>query len=663
MTSVTDAPLSPLAAQAATALQTGDAAKTEALCRQGLQAEPDAVWPAHFLALLAYSTGDTDAAINQLHDLSKKRRKDASIWSDLGSLLMAKGDLAQAEQALRNAALYAAPTFAGAYYNLGNLLRLRGSLTEAEEAYGQALARQPNHAGSLHNLALTLLDRGRAQAALPLAQAARAVATDKAEALFLEGNILRTLGHSMAALGCYDKAIALAPQSGPYHTNRGNLLTEQGRAVEAIGAYQNAVEARPYDARYASNLLCSLQYADGVTPEILLTAHQGWDARHGCPEPRPRPQRAPRADSDPLTIGLLSADFGTHPVGWFTLPLVEGADPQDLRIILYSDRKAEDEITARLAAGAAKFWRVVEADDDTLAAQIAADGVDILVDMSGHTGGNRLGLFANRAAPLQASWAAYVGTTGIAAMDFLIADQQQIPTDDEAFYSEQIIRLPVGYVPYAPPPYAPACGPLPDPTQGVVLGSFNNPAKLSDSCLRLWAQTLAAIPQARLLIKFRYLDDPPTAQHLYNRFVALGGDGARLDIEGGCSHADLLAAYGRVHVALDTSPYSGGLTTLEALWMGVPVLTMPGKTFASRHSLSHLSHLGLHELCANDADDFIAKARKLATDGERLAHYRNTLRPRMAQGSVCDGKAFARHLSRALRQVWSQSPEGEGKAL
>jgi predicted O-linked N-acetylglucosamine transferase (SPINDLY family) len=342
-------------------------------------------------------------------------------------------------------------------------------------------------------------------------------------------------------------------------------------------------------------------------------------------------------------------------MGWFALPLVEGANPQDLRLILYSDRRTEDAVTERLRAGAAAFRRITDREDHQVAEQIAADGVDVLIDMSGHTGGNRLGLFAGRAAPLQASWAAYVGTTGVSAMDLLIADALQIPPEDEAFYSEQIVRLPVGYVPYAPPPYAPEVAPLPDPAQGLVLGCFNNPAKYSNSCLTLWAQTLAALPQARLLVKFRYLDEAATAQHLRNRFIALGGDGGRLDIEGGSPHAEMLAAYSRVHLALDSSPYSGGLTTLEALWMGVPVLTLPGRTFASRHSLTHLSHLGLGALCAQSAEDFVSKATALANDPARLTAYRQTLRPTMAASTTCDGATFARHLSKALRQAWAQA--------
>lgn len=654
MSTPTETAPSPLAQQAAAALQAGQATQAQALCQRGQAEEPEAVWPRHYLALLAYSQGDSAAAIEQLRALTRRHPKAASPWSDLGSLLMSQGDLENAEKALRSAALYAEPGFAGPYYNLGNLLRLRGALTEAEQAYGEALARQPNHAGSLHNLALSLLERGRAQAALPLAQAQRTVAPDKADAHFLEGNILRSLGQLTAALACYDKAIALAPQHAPYHVNRGNLLTEQGRAVEAVGAYQAAVEAAPLDARYASNLLCSLHYLDGITPEALFAAHQGWDARFGCPEPRPRPAVAPRADDAPLTVGLVSADFGCHPMGWFALPLVEGADQRDLKLVLYSDRRAEDDLTSRLRASAAAFRRITDLDDHQVAEQIAADGVDVLIDMSGHTGGNRLGLFAGRAAPLQATWAAYVGTTGVAAMDLLIADALQIPPEDEAFYNEQILRLSGGYVPYAPPPYAPEVAPLPDPAAGLVLGCFNNPAKLSNSCLTLWAQTLDALPQARLLVKFRYLDDAPTAQHLRSRFIALGGDGGRLDIEGGSPHAEMLAAYGRIHIALDSSPYSGGLTTLEALWMGVPVLTQPGRTFASRHSLTHLSNQGLRELCAQSPADFVNKAKALGNDPARLAAYRQTLRPAMAASATCDGAAFAHTLSRALRQAWAQ---------
>lgn len=647
--------LTSLLEQAAQALQTGNLASCAHLCEQVLSQSPNHPRAMHLQALGMHFAEKTSEAIRELESLCQIHTGYAPGWSDLGSLLMEQNRWTEAESALRKATACAPATAAAPWYNLGNLLRLCGALPEAETAYRDALTRQPHHIASLHNLAATLLDQGRPAEAVPLLQTARAQAPRQAEIAFALGNALRTQGRLEDALENYDTALALNPAYGAAHTNRGNLLSEQGRANEAASAYQNALHADPDNARYGSNLLCALHYLDGITPQALLKAHLAWHERFVGETSPPQPVPPPLEDGNrPLRVGLVSADFGCHPVGWFALPLLRGARTAGLTITLYSDRKAEDEITALLQQAADTVHHCAGQDDETVARWIRNDGINILIDMSGHTGGNRMGLFAHRAAPVQATWAAYVGTTGLAAMDYLIADHQQIPPDQDASYRETILRLPVGYVPYAPPPYAPDPSALPPPEKGLLLGSFNNPAKLSESCLALWAGALDALPTARLLIKFRHLDDPPTAQRLRMRFAAAGGDTTRLIIEGGCPHQDLLANYGRLHIALDTTPYSGGLTTLEALWMGVPVITLPGSTFASRHSLTHLHHLGLTELCATDADDFVARVKALGSDSDRLQHYRQSLRATLQSAPLCDGEAFANHFATLLRQAVMQ---------
>lgn len=645
--------LADLLARAQTSLVAGDSRGCLLACDEILATQPQHPEALHFAGLAHAALNDRAKGIDCIRQAVGSAPTFAAAWSNLGSLLMDEGELAEAEHALRTAIRHGQPSFTSPLYNLGNLLRHQGRLTEAEDAYGKVLAVSPHHHATLYNLASTLQEHGRLDAALALAQTALRLAPQHAESAFLVGNLLRTQGRLAEALAAYDTALASDPGHAACHTNRGNLLSEQGRPLEALAAFQTALNVAPHNERYASNLLCALHYIDGITPEALLDAHLFWDQRYGCPEPRPAPPR-PSRTGQPLTVGLVSADFGCHPVGWFCLPLVEGADSQDMRLVLYSDRLNEDQNTHRLEQAAFAFRRIRECDDEQVAEMIAADGIDVLIDASGHTGHNRLSLFANRAAPLQASWAAYVGTTGVAAMDLLLADACQIPAGDENLYRERVIRLPVGYVPYAAPPYAPA----PQPRQmGVPLtfGSFNNPVKLSEGILQQWALLLGNVPSARLLVKFRHLDDPATAKHLRMRFAAAGGDISRLDIEGGAPHAEMLAAYHRVDVALDAAPYSGGLTTLEALWMGVPVITMPGRTFASRHSLSHLTHLGLAELCSQDWDDYRAKAASLITDSARLARYRDTLRPHLQASPLMNGAGFARHLSQALRAVWEEA--------
>lgn len=639
-----------LLSTAAEALGQGNTQACHAACAQALTLNASDADALHLDGLAWAMDGDKEQAINQIRHAVTLRPDFAAAWSNLGSLLLDAERLDDAETALRQSILHSPSPFVSPLYNLGNLLRRQGRLIEAEQTYGQALAAQPTHHPSLYSLATVLHERGKDAAALALAQTAQRVAPSHPETAFLVGNLLREQGRLEEALAAYDQALALDPSFAACHTNRGNLLSEQGRAIEALHAYQAALAASPHDHRYASNLLCALQYIDGIAPETLLSAHQSWNQQYGAPEPRPAP--FPRADrhGKPLTVGLVSADFGCHPVGWFTIPLAEGADPQQLRVILYSDRVNEDQNTQRLER-AVPLRRTGALDDISLAQLIAQDGVDILIDASGHTGHNRLMLFANRAAPLQASWAAYVGTTGVEAMDALIADTLQVPVDDEVLYTEQVLRLPVGYVPYAPPPYAPAVRPR-DPGAPLTFGSFNNPVKLSDPVLQAWARLLKAVPHARLLVKFRYLDDLGTANHLRARFAAAGGDIERLDIEGGSPHAEMLGAYHHVDIALDTTPYSGGLTTLEALWMGVPVITCPGRTFASRHSLTHMSHLGLGELCANDWDEYHHKAVALITDAPRLEGYRASLRGRLQAAPLTDGTAFARHFEHALRSLW-----------
>jgi predicted O-linked N-acetylglucosamine transferase (SPINDLY family) len=309
-------------------------------------------------------------------------------------------------------------------------------------------------------------------------------------------------------------------------------------------------------------------------------------------------------------------------------------------------------MTARIQA--AVVWHdVVQVRDDQLAERIRQDKIDILFDLDGHAGRERLLVFARKPAPLQVTWAGYVGTTGLAAMDYLLADRWHVPEGSESHYREKILRMPNGYVCFEPPAYAPDVSPLPAERNGfVTFGSFNQPTKTNRHVVSLWARVLKRVAGSKLLLKYRGFDDASIADRLHCMFADEGVGADRIELQGKSPHPNLLAEYQRVDIALDTFPYSGGLTTCEALWMGVPVVTLPGATFAGRHSLSHLSNVGLTEAVAGNEQEFVDCAVRLADDLSHLGALRRTLRPRMAASPLCDAARFARNWTERMRDIW-----------
>jgi predicted O-linked N-acetylglucosamine transferase (SPINDLY family) len=280
--------------------------------------------------------------------------------------------------------------------------------------------------------------------------------------------------------------------------------------------------------------------------------------------------------------------------------------------------------------------------DQALADKIRADRIDVLFDLSGHTARNRLLAFARKPAPIQITWMGYVGTTGLAAMDYILADRHEIPEGVEQYYAEKVLRMPDGYVCYEPPSYAPSVSPLPALKLGhVTFGSFNNPSKITPHVVKVWSKVLNRIPRSHLVLKYRGMGDAFMIKRLSEAFAHYGIDRQRVECLGRSPHPILLEEYNRIDIALDTFPYNGGLTTCEALWMGVPVITCPGETFASRHSLSHLSNVGLTETIADTFDEYVDLAVSLANDYSKLATIRNGLRERVANSPLCDGERFA----------------------
>jgi predicted O-linked N-acetylglucosamine transferase (SPINDLY family) len=585
----------------------------------------------------------------------------AAPWANLGAVLHSAGRYEDAIAALTES-LRLEPAQPVTHRHLavcvgdwGLHLQRQGRGDDALAVYRKALAFDPTRAATHNNLGTLLLARGDVAAAHACFDAALALEPDNAEFHFNRGNAARAAGALDGAIASYRVALDRAPDHADAQLNLGSALLDQGALAEALGHYRAAVAAAPDNAGAASNLLMASTYDPAQSAGDLAAAARALGARlsaRGGGAPTPARDR----DRDParrLRLGYVSADFRFHPVGWFIQAPLLARDRAGFEVTCYANGDDDDALTGVLR-GAADHWRAIKAvSDDDFAAQVAADRIDILIDLAGHSAHNRLPALARRLAPIQAHWIGFPATTGIGAIDYLIADAVLAPPGSEADFSETVLRLPAVAWCYRAPGFAPAVAPLPARAAGgVTFGSFNNPVKLNPAVLETWAAILARVPAARLLLKFRHLDGGAAAARLRAAAAAAGIPPERLMLEGASPHPAALAAYARVDIALDPFPFNGGTTTCEALWMGVPVVTMAGATMAGRMGASFVAAAGCPALVAPDRAGYVDRAVAAAGDLDRLAALRGDLRRRMAASPLCDAPRFMTGFEAALRGVW-----------
>jgi predicted O-linked N-acetylglucosamine transferase (SPINDLY family) len=581
----------------------------------------------------------------------------AEAHNNLGGTLQDLERPSEAEVSLRRA-LELRPDFPEALINLGNALRALGRPTEAELCFRRALTLRPDSPEAHNNLGSVLRSLGRSAEAAESYRHVIRLRPDLAEAHNNLGTALRDLGRPSEAEACFRQAMNLRTDLAEAHNNLGTALRDQGRVVEAEACFRQALEVRSNFTAAHDALLMTLHYRDGVRPEQLAAEHADFDRRHAAPlRTHWRPHINSRDPERPPRLGFVSPDFGGHPVGFLLIQAVEALARRPCVMLCYSDRVIPpDDLSVRFRAAAAVWRDTAGWDDERLAKEVRADGVDVLIDLAGHTGGNRLLAFARRPAPVQATWLGYEGTTGLEAMDYLVADDRLVPPEAEAFCRERVLRLPGGYACYDPPAVAPEPGPLPALASGrVTFGCFNNPAKLSPPALTAFAAVLNRVPGSRLVLRYAGLDDPTTAGRLRGPFAAAGLDPGRVELHGRVNRAAYLAAFRDIDIALDPFPFGGGVTTCDALWMGVPLVTLPGSTFASRHGLGYAFSLGLvDELVARDVEHYVGRTAALTHDLGRLADLRASLRGRMTRSPLCDGERLADELLTALRGAWRE---------
>ena len=667
----------------------GQLAEAEAIYRQILAQQPAHSGALHLLGVIASQCGKPESAVEMIREALRIQPDFPAACVNLGNALHALHRRDEAGAAYRRA-IELQPDFAEAHNNLGAILREQGRLGEAIAAYQRAAQCNPAYAEAHSNLGVALCEQNRHTEAIAACQRALQLRPDFADAHYNLGNAFgreKSTGKAIAAyrraielrpdfamaflnLGsalmeqgrfdeaveAYRRAIVLMPESAIARNNMGNALKDQGRLDEAIACYTHAIRLQPDSAAIHSNFLAALDCCPEPTLAALFEAHCEYDRRHAAPlrkEWRLHPNS--RDPVRTIRLGFVSAHFGFHPVGRFLIRLLENLDPEQFHVACYSDSPTVDQMTARIQKATA-VWREVSAlTDEQLDRQIRDDGMDILFDLAGHTVGNRLLVFARKPAPIQITWLDYAGTTGVGAMDCILADHRQIPPGADHWFTEKILRMPDDYICYDPPLHAPPVAPLPALGNGhVTFGSFNALNKISARTLGIWARILGEVPKSRLILMHRGLDAPATVSRLHGFFATHGITADRVELIGFTPSHEVLAAYNRIDIALDTLPYNGGLTTCEALWMGVPVVTCPGETFASRHGLAHLTAAGVRGTIARDPDHYVEIATRLAADLPGLAELRNGLRAQVATSPLCDGKRFAMHFMALMRDVWQQ---------
>ena len=585
--------------------------------------------------------------------LVKQHPDSGTAWKALGLSLQMQGKAAL--PALRKTTELL-PDDAEAHNNLGNALKELGQFEDALLAYGRALDLNPDFAEARNNRGHALRDLGRLDEALADCRRAVELKPDFAEAHINVGLAMQQLGQYSGAVASYGKALEIRPDSAEAYSNLGNALHALGRLDDAIASCRRALAIDPDFAGAYSNLLMAMQYAAGPTLAESFAEHLAY-AR--CFEVPLRAQRiAHRNLRDPsrrLKIGYVSPDFRAHAVAYFIEPVLAQHDPEQFEIYCYYNHSVADEVTLRLKS-MVDHWRDISAlSDDDVAKRIKEDGIDILVDLAGHTAGGRLRTFARKPAPVQATWLGYLCTTGLASMDYRITDVNADPVgQSERYYTETLVRLPDTFVCYRPTEQAPEVGALPALKNGhITFGSFNNLAKMTPEVRALWVQVLLAVPGSRLMLKTKGLNDAQKRRQLVEDFVQHGVVQNRLELvawDG--SYSEHLNRYNQMDIGLDPFPCNGGTTSFDAMWMGVPVVSLAGDRFISRMGVSMLTRLGLTELVASAPQEYVAIAARLASDLERLAGLRAGLRERMTNSPLTDAGRFARNLEQAYRDMW-----------
>jgi len=594
---------------------------------------------------------------DSLHALQKAAAllpKDAQIFSNIGNVLQERGRHDEALQSYRRA-LEIDPDFVEGHFNLGRALQHNGQLDETVQSYRRALSKDRNYVDAHTNLGNALMGLGQLVQAMESYRRVLEIKPKFAEGHYNLGKVLQKMDRLDEALVSCRRALEINPEFAEAHSTLGNVLFSLGQMDDAVASFQRALKIKPDAATTRSNLLYSLQFTSAITALDLFEAHKGFSQQYEAPlKPHWRTHTNSRDLDKRLKLGYVSGDLRQHAVASFIEPVLTHHDKTQVEVFCYANSRVRDAVTSRLMAMADRWQPCAGMSDDELAQRIRADGIDILVDLAGHTANNRLLTFARKPAPIQITYLGYLATSGLTAMDYRLTDRYAEAEGAERYHTEQLLRLPDSQLCYRPPEEAAlavAVAPLPALSNGyLTFGSFNNINRVSREAIELWASLLRSLPSSRLQIV------APTEMHasLTQQFEKLGIARQRVGCSGRMKADEFRRALQQVDITLDTCPHNGVTTTCESLWQGVPVLNLvgDGERFLSRNGLSILSTAGLPEFAAATQEEYIQTATMFANDLPRLAAIRAGMRERLKSTPLLDQQRFTRNLEGIYRDVW-----------
>ncbi len=562
-----------------------------------------------------------------------------------------------------------------------------GRLPQAEALYRNILNNNPKHADALCMLGLLAGQVGRNSDALELIKKSLAIKPDsflahssmggiyhnsykfaEAEAAHKKalklnpsspeiynnlGDVLREQGKVTEAIENYRKALAIKPRDSVTYVNLGNAVFDTADVVTAMKYYQKAIEINPSDRNASSNLLLMMHYDPSFSRKALFAEARKWAEKF-----TPESLMANGHDNvkDPgrkLRIGYVSGDFKNHPVGYYIETVILNHDRKNFEIYCYANQRYGDALTLKITQNVDQLRNICALDDEAAAKLIIADKIDILIDLAGHTRGNRLLLFARKPAPLQITWIGYFDTTGMKSMDYILCDKYLILEGEEKYYTEKPLYIRGCYLCLEKPDSSPAVSELPALKNGyVTFASFNNSRKLTEEVILCWAEVMSKIPHSRILLKSRVFIDKEVCKRFTLIFRQKGIGEERIKFSGHTSTEQMFAEYGEVDIAFDPFPFNGNTTTSHALFSGIPVITLSGNQYAWRMSESILTAIGREEWVARTVAEYIEKAVTLAADFSRLAEIRKNLRNELLNSSLYDGKSFTSNLEGLYRDIW-----------
>ena len=628
--------------------------------RRAIKAQPTLGAAHNNLGITLRDLGQFEQAVASYRQALKFEPGSAEVHGNLGVALRDIGQLDSAVTSLRRA-LEINPDDAEALSNLGLALHDLGQFAAAAASCRRAIDINPDFAEAHNNLGLALHALGQYEDAASSCRRAIELLPDFAEAHNNLGNALSDSGQMHAAMQCYRRAIKIKPDFAEAHNNLGGTLKDTGQFDASIASYRRAVELRPDYFEAHSNLLFTLSYTASTTTEV----YKAEAMRFGANVTRKVASKfnSWQCDAQPqrLRIGLVSGDLRNHPVGYFTESLLAELVSHRVELFAYSSNPKQDDLTARIRPYFAQWREVFSPNDEQIARLIHHDGIHILIDLAGHTAKNCLPALVWKPAPIQVSWLGYFASTGVAEIDYLLADAHIAPEVDESHFTEAIWHIPNSYLCFTAPDIDIPTAALPALASGqITFGCFNNLTKMNEAVIALWTRVLLAVSGSRLFLKTKQLNDATVCATVCSQFAAHGISADRLILEGDSPRAELLVAYQRVDIALDPFPYPGGTTSIEALWMGVPVLTKCGDRFLSRMGESILHNAGLPDWIAANEDDYVAKAVAHTTNLDRLSTLHSGLRQQVMSSPLFDAKRFAENFEQALWGMWQNWQQQRG---